>query len=237
MCAPLQAAFRYVIECWEIMQFDPVLFSAPLLKAAWGLAVVLVLLAVWRAPWRAIRAVPRRQHALFAAVVVLSLLWSFRYEVLPGLHAHPLLLMTCTLMFGWSLSLLAGGLALLLVVAVGAQPWQALPLDWLLTVVLPSSLCFGLMRVLYRLRLRSIFFYLLGLGFFGTIIVTFVACGLIALFLQVTQSPWFMDQLWERSAFVVPLLYSEGFLNGLLVTVITVYAPDLVKTFDEDYFR
>ena len=205
--------------------------------ASWCVAAVLLLLAAVRAPWRAFLAVPQRQHALFAGLVVLCLLWSFRYEVLPGLYAHPLLLMTSTLIFGWSLSLLTGALALVLVAVVNGNPWLALPLDWLLAVALPATLCFALMRALYRLRLRNLFFYILGLGFFGTIAVTLFNCALIAIFLQSTQSPFFMDQLWEQGAFVVPLLYSEGFLNGLLVTVITVYAPDLVKTFDENYFR
>ncbi len=219
------------------MQFSPELFTPLLLDVCWGLAAVFLLLALRYAPWRAFQAVPLRQHALFAALVGLSLFWSFRYEVLPGLHAHPFLLMTCTLIFGWSLSLLVGALALVLVTVVGGFPWQALALDWLLSVVLPASLGFGLMRILYRLRLRNLFFYILGLGFFGTIVITFITCGTMALFLSLTQVEFFMDQFWERSAFVVPLLYSEGFLNGLLVTAITVFVPDLVKTFDEHYFR
>lgn len=219
------------------MQFDPDLFSPVLLMTCAVASLLMLLLAAVFAPWRAFRAVPVRQHALFAALVVLALLWSFRYEVVPGLHAHPFLVMTCTLIFGWSLSLLVGALALALVVVTGGLPWLAVPLDWLLSVVLPASLAFGLMQALYWLRLRNLFFYILGLGFFGTIAVTFVTCCVIALFLWSTQTDPFMEQFWERSAFVVPLLYSEGFLNGLLVTAITVFVPDLVKTFDEHYFR
>jgi len=219
------------------MQFSPELFSHALLISAWGIAAVLLLVAIRYAPWRAFRTVPVRQHALFAALVVLALMWSFRYQVVPGLHAHPFLIMTCTLIFGWCLSLLVGILALVLELVLGGHLWQALPLDWLLSVVLPASLSFGLMRMLYRLRLRNLFFYILGLGFFGTIAVTLVNCIVIGLFLQLTQPDLFMEQFWERSAFVVPLLYSEGFLNGLLVTAITVFVPDLVKTFDEHYFR
>lgn len=219
------------------MQFSPQLFTTPQLLTGWCLGIVLLVCALRWAPWRALLADSRRQHALFAALLVLSLLWSFRFQVVPGIHAHPFLLMTCTLIFGWSLTLLAGAMALLMVTLIMGLPWQALALDWLLAVVLPASLCFGLMVVLYRLYLRSIFFYILGLGFFGTIVVTFISCALIVLFLQLTQSAAFMEQWWERSAFIVPLLYSEGFLNGLLVTAITVFMPELVKTFDEDYFR
>lgn len=219
------------------MQFSPQLFTTTQLLTGWCLGLVLLVCALRWAPWRALLADSRRQHALFAALLVLSLLWSFRFQVVPGVHAHPFLLMTCTLIFGWSLTLLAGAMALLMVTLIMGLPWQALALDWLLAVVLPASLCFGLMVVLYRLHLRSIFFYILGLGFFGTIVVTFISCALMALLLQLTQSAVFMEQWWERSAFIVPLLYSEGFLNGLLVTAITVFMPELVKTFDEDYFR
>ena len=219
------------------MLFSPGLFSDQLLVASWVLALVLVAAALRFAPWRAFIAVPVRQHALFAALAGLSLLWSFQYEVMPGVHAHPFLLMTCTLIFGWCLSLLVGALALALVLVIAGHPWHALALDWLLSVVLPATLSFVLMRALYRLRLRNLFFYILGLGFFGTIFITFLTCGAIALFMDATQSTQFMDQFWDRSAFVVPLLYSEGFLNGLLVTSITVFVPDLVKTFDEHYFR
>lgn len=219
------------------MQFSPDLFSPILLQAGAALAVSVLLLAAWFAPWRAVLAVPLRQHVLFGALVVLSLIWSFRYQVLPELHAHPFLVMAAMLVFGWSLTLLLGALAMVLVTTLGGHPWAALPLDWLFSVVLPASLGFGLMRSLYWLRLRNLFFYILGLGFFGTIVVTFLTCSAIAVFLVLTQSDPFLEQFWERSAFIVPLLYSEGFLNGLLVTSITVFTPNLVKTFDEHHFR
>lgn len=219
------------------MQFSPDLFSQSLLQVTWGLALLLLLVAARCAPWRAMLVVPVRQHALFAALVVLGLLWSFRFEVLPGLHCHPFLLMSVTLIFGWSFALLIGALALLLVALLGGHPWQALSLDWLFTVVLPATLSFVLMRMLYRLRLRNLFFYILGLGFFGTILITLLSCVMVWLFLAFTQSPAFMEQLSDSSAVIVPLLYSEGFLNGLLVTAITVFVPTLVKTFDEHYFR
>lgn len=218
------------------MQFKAVLFSGFLLQLAWLLAGVLLLAALRRAPWRAVLTVPLRQHALFAAIVLLGLIWSFRFEVVPGFHCHPFLMTTLTLVFGWSFALLGGALVALLVAVVGRADLHALPLDWLLTVALPVTLAYGLMRIQYRLPMRNLFFYILGLGFFGTIAITLFTCGTVWLLLASTQTPTFMEMLWDKSAVVVPLLYAEGFLNGVLVTSITVFLPDLVKTFDDRHF-
>lgn len=218
------------------MQFKAVLFSGFVLQLAWLLAGVLLLAAMRRAPWRAVLTVPLRQHALFAAIVLLGLIWSFRFEVVPGFHCHPFLMTTLTLVFGWSFALLGGALVALLVAVVGRADLHALPLDWLLTVALPVSLAYGLMRIQYRLPVRNLFFYILGLGFFGTIAITLFTCGMVWLLLASTQTPTFMEMLWDKSAVVVPLLYAEGFLNGVLVTSITVFLPDLVKTFDDRHF-
>jgi uncharacterized membrane protein len=76
----------------------------------------------------------------------------------------------------------------------------------------------------------------MGLGFFGTIGATFVNCTIILLFIWSTQPDVVFDKLWDKAAFVMPLLYAEGFVNGMLVTSITVFFPDLVKTFDDQRF-
>lgn len=218
------------------MQFQTVLFTSFTLQLAWIVAGGLLLVALFRAPWRQLLAVPLRQHALFAAIVVLGLIWSFRFEVVTGFHCHPFLMTTLTLVFGWCFALLCGALAGLLVALVGNADLQALPLDWLLTVAVPVSLAYGLMRLQYLLPMRNLFFYILGLGFFGTIVITLLTCMLVWLLLAATQTSAFMEIFWDRAAVVVPLLYAEGFLNGVLVTSITVFLPDLVKTFDDRHF-
>ena len=218
------------------MQFNASLFSSVLMSSAWLLTGVLLLTALRQAPWRLLLAVPLRQHALFAALALQGLIWSFQVEVVPGFHCHLSLTVTLTLVFGWSFALVGGAIVALLVIVTGRADLQAVPLDWLLSVLLPATLAYWLMRALYRLRLRNLFFYILGLGFFGTIAVTFVVCCAVWLLLGATQAPLFMADLWEKSAVVVPLLYAEGFLNGVLVTAITVFVPDLVKTFDDHHF-
>lgn len=203
----------------------------------WGaLMGGLLLLALLRAPWRAILAVPSRQHALLGSLVGLCLMWSFRFEVIPGLHFHPFLMTTVTLVFGWSFALICGALALLLLILAGTGEWQTLPWDWLFSALLPASLAYGLLRLIEWLPTRNLFVYILGLGFFGTLLATLVNCLLLLGFFWFFLPQKAFIALWEQRAFVVPLLYSEGFMNGMLVTSVTVFFPDLVKTFDDERF-
>ena len=222
------------------MQFDDSVFSVGAdwcVITAWGFMLVSMVAAVWRAPWSALSRFPHRQHALMVALVVLSLIWSFRFQVIPGLHFHPFLITSVTLVFGWSFCLVVGALACGLLVAVGTASLNVLALDWVFTVLIPASLTYCLLLLIERLPTRNLFVYILGLGFFGTLLTTLINCLLLLVFYYfILGGPQGFDKLWDNVAFVVPLLYSEGFINGVLVTSITVFMPDLVKTFDDQRF-
>jgi len=218
------------------MQFSPHLIQH-LPFALWAtMAAAVLLWALVQAPWRAMVLVPSRQHALLGSLVALCLIWSFRFEVIPGLHFHPFLMTTFTLVFGWSFAVLAAALALLLLAVVGTGSWQALPWDWLFSGLLPATLAYGLLRLIERLPTRNLFVYILGLGFFGTLLTTFINCVLLLGFFWWLMPDKTLAALLDKQWFVVPLLYSEGFMNGMLVTSVTVFFPDLVKTFDDERF-
>lgn len=213
----------------DLVQHLPIAYWA-------ALALAILVWALIRAPWRAIVLVPTRQHALLGSLVALCLLWSFRFEVIPGLYFHPFLMTTVTLVFGWCFAVLSGAIALLLLALVGTGSWIGLPWDWLFTAVIPASLAYGLLRLIERLPTRNLFVYILGLGFFGTLIATFLNCVLLLGYVWWLMPERTFAALWDKHAFIVPLLYSEGFMNGMLVTSVTVFFPDLVKTFDDERF-
>jgi uncharacterized membrane protein len=68
--------------------------------------------AVRMAPWRKLRD-PEQLHVFLGAVVVLLGLWHLRAQVQPGLAYHLLGVTAVTLMFGWSMAVIAASLALL----------------------------------------------------------------------------------------------------------------------------
>ena len=218
------------------MTFSSELMQSLPLWPAFLVCSVLLLLALWRAPWQAILSVPARQHALLGSLVALCLIWSFQFEVIPGLSFHPFLMTTITLVFGWCFALATGALALALLVLVGTAQWQYLPWDWLFSDWIPATLAYALLRVIERLPTRNLFVYILGLGFFGTLLTTLLNCLLLLGLFWLLLPEKALLALWDKRAFVVPLLYSEGFMNGMLVTSVTVFFPDLVKTFDDQRF-
>ena len=105
-----------------------------------------------------------------------------------------------------------------------------------MTVFVPASLSAGLLWVLGRMPTKNLFFYILGLGFFGAQVVTVLTCSGLVLYFYLFLSEAQFHSLWEKIMFTIPLVYAEGFINGVIVTSVTVYAPDLVKTFDDQRF-
>lgn len=215
------------------MQFGVQFLSTSLVIGTAMLALFGLVLAAASAQWHALLRVGHRQHAWLGAVAILALLWSFRFEVIPGLYFHPLLMSAFTLIFGWSFAVLGGVAALLLVAALGRGVWSALPLDAIFTVFLPATLCWLTLKLLDRVPTRNLFAYLLGLGFFGTLITTFINAAVLGVFVWLFEPGKLAVALWDKALFIIPVLYSEGFINGMIVTAVTVYLPDLVKTFDD----
>ncbi len=199
------------------------------------LVSIAALLALWNAPLRALSAASERQHLWFASTLSLALVWTWGPEVMPGVHVHLLLLMVYTAVFGWSLSVLGGLLA-----GVALWIWRGwsadgLPLTLLFQVVVPATLSFGVLKGVLRLQTRNLFFYILGAGFFGAMAVRIVTAVLLGGYLAVLEFP-LADALWEHSDVYWLMIYAEGFLNGMLLTSLTVFKPDLVKTFDDEKY-
>lgn len=215
---------------------------APELLPAWLIAVAAVTmaaalaLAARLAPWRAVLATPERQHVLLGGVVALLLLWLGDIEVTEGIRLH-LLAVTCTTMIiGLPLTLLAG------TVALTAQLWleqvalAALPTAWLPTVAVPAVVTRLLVHGLRRGAPGNLFLYLLGAGFAGGMLcVLATATTALGLFALMGRFDLIADAVGSATL-VALMMFPEGFLNGMLITAVTVFRPDLVKTFDDDYY-
>ena len=87
-------------------------FSNELVSGYWIVITAIVysvafLCAVRNAPWRVLLANRVLQHMLFGATVLLTVMWSIRAGISPGLGIHFLGLTVLTLVFGWDLAILS----------------------------------------------------------------------------------------------------------------------------------
>jgi len=206
--------------------------SFSLLTLCLILGVVALLAAITWAPWRALLAVSTRQHIYFAAILCLVLLWNMNITWVHGLVVHPFGITAVTVIFGWHLAVLAGFSALVAYTLMHHGLWHDFPLDFFLTVLIPASVTYLVEALILRHRSTNLFLFLLGSGYVGALLglLTSVLCVLLLTYLM--DQTLLLQRLWHEIVVLVMFMNAEGFLNGVAVAAMTVFAPDLVKTFD-----
>lgn len=204
-----------------------------LLQMSCLLAIPALLWACWCAPWRQLIDVPARQHAWCAAILGLALFWLLRVNVLDVLAIHPLAATTLALVFGWHLACIAGAGALMLNALLSERFGLNLPFEFLINVLVPVSSSVLFIRVLERLSARNIFIFMLGGGFVGAMVALLSTLAAAALLLSLSGSGAEWAMLKKYSHVMLLMLFPEGFINGAMVSVLTIFYPSMVRRYDE----
>jgi len=219
------------------LEIDGDLFSGTLL---WWLAALFagtLLVAVRYAPWRRLTQAGQL-HVFLGAVVALIVLWHMRGQVQPGLSFHLLGVTAITLMFGWSMAIIAASLALLAVCINAGYGWQGYSVSFVTVALVPISLS-QLSLVLVRKYLPKHFFvYVLGNGFLTAWVVGYVS-GHLAMQLLVYSGAYTMAELNVTVMPFFPLMFfPEALVNGWIITMMVVFYPAWVHSFsDEQYIH
>lgn len=212
-------------------------FPDQLFPTAWSVAAWVPLLAVLgvslrAAPWQQLRD-GQRFNVLAGAVVVLMLLWSMKAGVKPGLNLHLMGAAVMVLAFGPRLALI-GLLAVLAgVTANGSAAWSSFALNALVMVVVPVAAAWGWLRLAERFLPRHLFVYIFVNGFFGAALAV-MAIGLAAVLLLFASGAYGAEYLLsEYLPYYVLLAFSEAWISGMAITLMVVYRPAWVSTFDD----
>lgn len=220
------------------MNLSPALLPHHLNLLGWLLLLVLLVRSVVCIRWRVLGNHPQTLHIFFFSVLCLAFLAALRIGTQPGLWLHLSGMTAVTLIMGRRLALLAGTLALLLLVATGRETFSALPVSALLFVALPAYVSYGFCRLLQKILPHNPFIFTLGAGFFGGILALAATMLGVSLLLAAT-GVYTWPLLWDKYLKFLPIvIYPEGFLNGLLVTVMVAFHPHLLSAFNPDsYFN
>lgn len=207
----------------------------PLLSTVIALALVLpsLLAALYYAPWKALLAKQQRQHLWLASVVLLPFFWLLNIEIDSNIEIHLLAVTSLTLIFGWSLALLASVVALVLYTLLFTQQWLALPFNALLTCWIPCAVSYLTLQLISRWRFTNLFVYMLGAGFFGAVFSILALSAALQLFARLEALSVLALLVEQYSPYILLLAFPEGFINGTIVSALTVFYPQLLKTFDE----
>lgn len=204
---------------------------APWSPVLW-LAAGAVLLGVWRrARW--VMLTDRDNLNVFAIATLAVLgLWLIKAGVQPGLNLHLLGATALTLMFGPWFALLS--LALILAaIALNSGEFNAFAANLLLMAALPVAISWGLYRLVDRHLPNHLFVYIFLNAFFGAALAV-SGVGLASTGFAALAGAYPLTYLLEHYLpFYLLIAWSEAFATGMLMTVLVVYKPEWVATFDD----
>lgn len=196
-----------------------------------------ILITTWvNDNWRMLRHSSLLQHLLFGSAAIITFIWVFSAKLEQGLDIHFLLITTLTLMLGFRYALLAGVLIVATNSLFNAYSPTAMGALYLSHIVLPAAVTYVAYAVLYHRLPRHPFIYIF--------LNAFIAAALAIAAAHLAHAGWALatdtlsaKQIWENYLVITPLvMFPEALLNGMAVTLMVVYRPNWLITFnDKEY--
>lgn len=197
----------------------------------WVLALALGALVLRGANWRMLRDSANLNVFLAATVAVLGL-WLIKTGVKPGLNFHLLGATALTLMFRPLFALLAIAL-ITAAISLWHGQYAAFPANWLIMGAVPVGVSWVLFRLIDGKLPNHLFIYVFLNAFFGSALAILAVGGVSTAFAALAGA-YPLDYLLEDYLpYYLLIAWSEAFATGMLVTLMVVYKPEWVATFDD----
>lgn len=216
------------------MSFSDAVLAPWLLVIASLIAFAVLALALLQRPWRALLADSALQHRWLAASVAVLLMWQLRAQAVDWLTLHLMFTALLVLVFKAPLALLSLLLINLAMVVTGRVAWPLLGVNLLVTGVMPALTMVIIWRLVDRFLPDNLMVFLFVCGFFGAAL-TSLAAGLAAVGLMLlgASDAYALYQALEYARFLPLLMPSEAFITGMLMSILLVYHPHWVATFND----
>ncbi|WP_300272190.1 energy-coupling factor ABC transporter permease [Halomonas sp.] len=216
------------------MPFSEVVLAPWLLVLAALVAAGVLGLALAQRPWRALLADGGLQHRWLAASVAVLLMWQLRAQAVDWLTLHLMFTALLVLVFKAPLALLSLLVVNLAMVVTGRVDWPLLGVNYLVTGVIPALVMVVVWRLVDRFLPDNLMVFLFVCGFFGAALST-LAAGLAAVGLMLlgASDAHALYQALEYARFLPLLMPSEAFITGMLMSILLVYYPQWVATFND----
>ncbi|MEQ5802426.1 energy-coupling factor ABC transporter permease [Halomonas sp. H10-9-1] len=216
------------------MSFADVVLAPWLLVSASLVALGVLALALLQRPWRVLLADSGLQHRWLAASVAVLLMWQLRAQAVDWLTLHLMFTALLVLVFKAPLALLSLLLINLAMVVTGRVAWPLLGVNLLVTGVMPALTMVIIWRLVDRFLPDNLMVFLFVCGFFGAALSS-LAAGLsaVGLMLLGASDAHALYQALEYARFLPLLMPSEAFITGMLMSILLVYHPHWVATFND----
>jgi len=200
--------------------------------AGWVVAVPLLAWAVLRGDWTRFRE-SAPTHAFLGAVFALTVLWSVRGKVGGDFAFHLLGSAGLALAAGVPRALAGGALVVAATTLIRDAPLANAALVWLTMVALPAGVARGFLAAVERMFPPNFFVYVFAGCFLGGALA--LGSGALAgTAIAVLGGGSAAEVMFgERAPFLLYLAFGEGTITGMILTLLVVYRPEWVATFDD----
>ena len=203
--------------------------------AAWVAWIPLFAFVLWRAPWVRLKE-SEQLNVWLGMVVLLTVIWSMKAGVKPGLSMHLLGATVFTLCFGRHLAFIGLSLVMASITINGAAGFFVYAMNALLLAGIPVLVSHAIFRFVERHLPKQLFVFIFANGFFGAAL-TVMFVGLVStLFMGFSEIYTFDYLTSEYLPYFLLLGFSEGWLSGMMVTLFVVYRPAWVFEFDDSLY-
>ncbi|WP_447045471.1 energy-coupling factor ABC transporter permease [Vreelandella sp. H-I2] len=198
------------------------------------LSLGVVVWVISRRPWQALRGDVALQHRWLGATLAVVLMWQLRAQAVDWLTLHLVFTVLLTLVFKAPLALISNVLINIAMVLIGRNEWMLLGANILVTGIVPAAIIGTVWRLVDRRLPDNLMVFLFVCGFFGSALAT-LGGGLAAVLLIVVAGtdPDAVYLAQEYARFLPLLMPSEALLTGMLLSILLVYHPDWVATFND----
>jgi uncharacterized membrane protein len=175
------------------------------------------------------------QHLVFGSCAALFILWMFRTGIHEDLTVHFLWLAALPLVLGFRWAVLCASLVLLCVTILGHESIKMLGVNFLLSVVLPISLTYGLYSLTFYKLPRHIIIYVFFCAFIpGALSIVVKMVALSAYYYLDGIHNW--QTINDKYLTLTSLMwFPEAMFNGMTITILVIHKPEWVYTFHNKF--
>lgn len=217
------------------MNLPDKLFAAEWCWFGFGLLALVLGFSFYRAPWKRLKDV-EQLNVWLGACVALMVLWSIKTGVRPGLNFHLLGTTILTLMEGPYIATIGLAIVVAGISLNGGAGWENYALNVLLTGALPVWLSYGIYRFVDRKLPNNYFVYIFVNAFFGAWACMLLTGCAITAFMWLSGT-YRADYLTHHYLpYFILIGWSEAMMSGMLMSMMVVYRPQWVSTFDDERY-
>ncbi|HSQ81944.1 MAG TPA: energy-coupling factor ABC transporter permease [Casimicrobiaceae bacterium] len=214
------------------MDLTAVSLSPAWIMAGWVAGIPVLLWALRTAPWTRL-AGGGLVHVFGGAIVCEIVLWTIKATISDAFTFHLLGVTGFTLAVGPQLALIGSAIAVPLQIAVHGGNWENAGIGFVTMAAIPVAVAWTV-HVLAQRRLPPNFFVYIFVGAFFGAAAALGAGGLAAACALAFGAGLPANLVFDEYVpYLLFLAWGEAMLTGMVVTLLVVYRPQWIVTFDD----